>query len=143
MPEKKGQGECIPPLIAGKGELLTADMEKAEVLSNFFASVFTASQAPHFSQVPEPVGSVWGSRVPPTVSKEQVQDHLLKLNSYKHTEPNDMHPRVLRELADAVAMPPSMIFEKLWQTVEAPGDWKKSDSHHSHFKKGRKEDLGN
>lgn len=41
-PEQKDQGE-FPPLINQEGELVTADMQKAEVLN--FASVFTASQA--------------------------------------------------------------------------------------------------
>ena len=46
----------VRPLINEKGKLATTDMEKAEVLNEFFASVFTVSQASHVSRVPEPLG---------------------------------------------------------------------------------------
>lgn len=41
--------ESVPPLIDKKGDLVTAGMEEPEVLNNFFALVFTVSQAPHVS----------------------------------------------------------------------------------------------
>lgn len=40
-------------------------MEKAEVLSNFVASVFGGSPTSHISQVPEPQGGDWGNEVLP------------------------------------------------------------------------------
>uniref|UniRef100_A0A8B9B9Q0 Reverse transcriptase domain-containing protein n=1 Tax=Anser brachyrhynchus TaxID=132585 RepID=A0A8B9B9Q0_9AVES len=53
-----------------------------------------------------------------------------------------MHLRVLRELADVIARPLSIIFERSWRTGEVPEDWKKANITLV-FRKGKKEDPGN
>jgi len=50
---KKMVKESVPPLMSKTGKLATADEEKAEVLNNFFASVFTGNLSPHPSRVNE------------------------------------------------------------------------------------------
>ncbi|KFQ13119.1 hypothetical protein N330_13721, partial [Leptosomus discolor] len=82
-----------------------------------------------------------GNRVLPTVSEDKVHDHLRNLNLHKSRGPDEMHPRGLRELADAVTKPLFMIFEQSWQ-ADIPGDWKKGNIAPI-FKKGRKEEPGN
>jgi len=56
--------------------------------------------------------------------------------------PDGMHPRVLRELADVIAEPLSIIFERSWRTEQMPEDWRKANVTPV-FKKGKKEDPGN
>lgn len=62
----------------------------------------------------------------PIVSEDQVHDHLRNLKIHKPTSPQE---RVLRELADIVAKPFLMTFEKSWQSDEVHGDWKKKQYH--------------
>ncbi|KFP26927.1 RNA-directed DNA polymerase from mobile element jockey, partial [Colius striatus] len=78
----------------------------------------------------------------PWVEEEEVRDLLAKLKAHKSMGPDGMNPRELRELADVVAKPLSIIFEQSWRTGEVPEDWRKTNVA-SVFKKGRKDDPGN
>ncbi|GAB0199272.1 mitochondrial enolase superfamily member 1 [Grus japonensis] len=107
------------------GDLVTWEREKAEVLNDFFASVFTSKCSSHTAQVTEGKGRDWENEELPTVGEDQVRDHLRKLKVHKSMGPDEMHPQVLRELAD-----------------EVPTDWKRGNITPI-FKKGKKEDPGN
>jgi len=71
-----------------------------------------------------------------------VRDHLSNLEVHKSMGPDGMHPRVLRELADVLAEPLFIIFERSWRTGEVPEDWRIANVTPI-FKKGKKEDPGN
>ncbi|CAM5169483.1 unnamed protein product, partial [Eretmochelys imbricata] len=86
--------------------------------------------------------TTWGIDGQPSVKKEVVRDYLEKLDVHKSMGPDELHPRVLKELAAVIAEPLAIIFENSWRTGEVLDDWKKANVVPI-FKKGKKEDPGN
>ncbi|KAJ7395474.1 RNA-directed DNA polymerase from mobile element jockey [Pitangus sulphuratus] len=66
----------------------------------------------------------------------------LQLNPYQSMGPDKAEPRILKELADVIAKPFSMIFEWSQESGEVPADWK-LENIISVFKKGKEQDHGN
>ncbi|KFQ00548.1 hypothetical protein N329_11614, partial [Haliaeetus albicilla] len=87
-------------------------------------------------------GRDWENEQPPTIGHDQVRDHLRNLKVHKSKGPDQMHLQVRRELANEVAKPLFIVFEKLWQSGEDPTDWKRGNITPI-FKKGKKADPRN
>ncbi|CAM5107999.1 unnamed protein product [Eretmochelys imbricata] len=136
---KKKVKESVGPLLNEGGNLVTENVEKANVLNAFFASVFTNKVS---SQTAARGSTAWGGGDQPSVEKEMVQDYLEKLDEHKSMGPDALHPRMLKELAHVIAEPLAIIFENSWQSGEVPVNWKKANVVLI-FKKGKEEDPGN
>ncbi|CAM4534454.1 unnamed protein product [Lepidochelys kempii] len=135
---KKKAKESVGPLLNEGGNLVTEDVEKANVLNAFFASVFTNKVS---SQTAALGITTWGVDGQPSVEKEVVRDYLEKLDVHKSMGPDELHPRVLKELTAVIAEPLAIISENSWRMGEVPDDWKKANVVPI-FKKGRTRILG-
>ncbi len=140
---KRRNKENLHPLLDAAGNVTTEDKEKAEVLNAFFTSAFNR-------QISYPQGTlcpnleVWDARpsTPPVVQVETVRELLLQLDCHKSMGPDEIHPRVLRELAEVIAEPLSIIYQRSLLTGEVPEDWRIANVTPI-YKKGCKEDPGN
>ncbi|NXY64185.1 PO11 protein, partial [Callaeas wilsoni] len=122
--KRKGKDNLHSLLDAG-GNLVTKDEEKEEVLNTFFASVFKKkTSCPQDNCLPGLVGGVREQNSSTVIQEEAVRDLLSHLDAHKSVEPEQIHPRVMRELADELAKPLSIIYHQSWLTGEFPDDWK-------------------
>ncbi|PKU31717.1 rna-directed dna polymerase from mobile element jockey-like [Limosa lapponica baueri] len=138
---KRKTRDNVGPLLNEVGTLVTEDAEKTELLNAFFPSVSTAKANPQEPQTLEVEDRAWSKKHSLSITEDQVRDHLSKLYTHKSMGPDGMHLQVLREVADVIAKPLSIIFEKSWRRGEVPEDWRKANAMPV-FKKGKKEDPG-
>ncbi|KAF7244438.1 hypothetical protein EYD10_09334 [Varanus komodoensis] len=69
-----------------------------------------------------------------------VKEYLLGINTFTSPGPDELHPRVIKELMEEFLEPLSIIFDKSWKT-EVPDDWRRANIVPI-FKKGKKMNLG-
>ncbi|OPJ71079.1 hypothetical protein AV530_017375 [Patagioenas fasciata monilis] len=76
-----------------------------------------------------------------SVDEDWVREQLGNLDIHKSMGLDGIHPQVLKELAEVIAGPHSIIFAKSWEMGEVPEDWRKANVIPV-FKKDKKEDPG-
>ena len=102
------------------GKLTTTEEEKAEVQNNFFSSVFTKEDT---QNIPEPEMKNNISRLNDIhITETDLTKYIQRLKPNKSPGPDGIHPRILKELATAIAKPLCMLFQTSLNEGSLPGD---------------------
>ena len=132
--------ESIGDLQKEDGELESTDEGKANILNNFFCSVFTQER---LDDVPT------CDRKNPDVhlddiyfTKEQVEKKLKNINPAKSSGPDDINAAVLKELSSELCEPLAFLFNTSLKESKLPNIWKEANVSPL-FKKGEKQKPNN
>ena len=121
------------------GSLTDNDSDKADVLVNFFTSVFTKENdnpLPNIDVNPKSTLSMIN------ITEEDMEKALKSLNNSKSPGPDEIHPAILKELAHELASPLKFLFDLCMKKGKIPTPWKEAEVRPI-FKKGDKTCPGN
>lgn len=141
--KRKKVKTSIGPLTDHEGNHLVADKEMAGHLNNYFKTVFLNKET---SKVPAPeiitVNNVRDKLMCINITKPALLSKLNKLNVTKSHGPDNIYPRVIKEIKDEIAYPIVKLFNKSIQEGVVPQDWKDANVSPI-FKKGSKSKAEN
>ena len=103
-------------------KLVFSDNEKVEILNDFFSSVYTVED--HESMPDLPFDENTPIINDPIIPKELVLKKLKQINVNKAPGPDGVPGIVLKNLADVIAEPLAIMFQKSVDTGELPKEWK-------------------
>ena len=77
-----------------------------------------------------------------TITKDQMEKELKSLNEYKSPGPDKVHPKIIKEMAQELALPLKILFDRTLEEGRIPQKWKTAEVIPI-FKKGAKNQPGN
>jgi hypothetical protein len=124
------------------GETITArtDREKADMLADFFSSVFTHEPQGDIPLLPD--ATFQHMFVDREFTENEVCQLMQDLDTSKSPGPDEVHPRELKELSSTISKPLTRIFNASLKYGKVPKTWKKGNIT-ALFKKGDKQQPGN
>ena len=117
------------------GGLTETDQETADILNNFFASVFEregSNPLPAFEQ-----REFLTELTDIHITEEHVITTINQLNPSKSQGPDQIHPKLIKEIKDVIVTPLTIIFQKSLAESKIPENWKEAHIT-AIFKKGVK-----
>ena len=130
----------IPNLLKPDKTLTTSDEEKANVLNDFFSSVFTKEDLSDIPIVNNRSNNIFLSNL--IIKEDDIKQKLNGLNTAKAMGPDGIPSIILKELRNEISLPLSIIFNKSLTLGTVPKVWKEAEVT-AIFKKGNKTEPGN
>ena len=113
------------PLRNSTGRVVSEESEMAGLLNRYFSSTFTQEQSGELP-IAESIyrggeeGLLWKIQV----GVEEVKEQLGNPRGHKAPGPDNMHPRVLMEVAEQVSEMLMDIFNSSLESGQVPDDWR-------------------
>ena len=131
----------IPDLDKGDGSKTKTDSEKAEVLNNFFKSVFTTEDS---GSIPKMDDYNFREELKDIdIKEEEIQQILEKLQPRKAPGPDGIPPGILSAAAKELASPLAHLFRQTLEEGNLPSIWKKALVSPIYKRKGSKTSPNN
>ena len=131
--------EAVGSLKDSQGVEARVNRDKASLLLEFFQSVHTRDRGLSFPSLDSIAVPTMGDI---SFAEDEVKQQLDTLNKNKSEGPDEIHPAILRHLAEILARPLTNLFNKSLNSETLPEDWKMAAVIPIH-KGGRKDTAGN
>ena len=116
--------ERIPALDKGNQQLAISSQEKANLLASMFSSKMTT---PDPNRQPPVLPRLCASSLQTLhLSEYTIKHHLKKINPKKATGPDEVSPRLLKNCANELSTPLTLIFQQCINSGSWPSKWKEA-----------------
>ena len=129
--------EGVAPLLSNpndKSSMKFTDKEKANILLQQFSSVFTREPDGDAPTMPSRTSAILETL---RVTAEMVDAEIKAMNVNKACGPDNIHPRMMKELVSFISLPIAILLNRTMQEGVIPRDWKRAFVS-AIFKKGSK-----
>ena len=112
----------IPRLRKKNGDYTTSDLDTAETLAEQYNSAFTKEELSNLPNIPNK-DLLTHKLTSFKLEQEDVLKVLKGLNPNKSTGVDNIHPRILKEAAQQIALPITIIAKKSLNSASLPSNW--------------------
>ena len=118
--------EGIAPLLENPEDKSTMkfwDEEKANILQKQFCSVFTREPEGDVPSIPSRRNCTLDKII---IAAKMVKEEIDEINENKSCGPDNIHPKILKEFSDFIALAIALLLNKTMDKGKIPRDWKRA-----------------